>query len=62
MMEETSLRDIRFVRGRRGEGDELEIEKAIFAKCEFVKESSNTYLLLYVVYFRIRWSVLITQL
>ena len=49
MMEETSLRDIRFVRGRRGEGDELEIEKAIFAKCEFVKESFSTYLLLYVV-------------
>ena len=41
MMEETSLRDIRFVRGRRGEGDELEIEKAIFAKCEFVQESSS---------------------
>ena len=41
-MEETSLRDIRFVRRRRGgEGDELEIEKAIFAKCEFVQETSR---------------------
>ena len=37
MMEETSLRDIRFVRGRRGEGDELEIEKAILPNVNLSK-------------------------